>query len=93
MLLASVQTARSQDLALGEYLSSSCTTCHQLSGKTNGIPAIVGGRKASFAAVMKSYKLGERENQAMRNAAQGLSDEDIDALAAYFAQLKPETNE
>ena len=30
------------DRALGEYLSSECVTCHQLSGRHQGIPPIVG---------------------------------------------------
>lgn len=77
------------DVALGEYLSGQCTTCHQLSGKTNGIPAIVGWDTAAFVAVMNSYKTKERENKVMQNIAGTLSDEDIAALAAYFATIKP----
>lgn len=78
------------DRELGEYLSSQCTTCHQLSGKDNGIPSIVGWDTASFAAVLNSYKKRERENKAMQNIAGTLSDEDIASLAAYFATIKPQ---
>jgi len=77
------------DVALGEYLSGQCTTCHQLSGTDKGIPSIVGWDEASFAAVMGSYKSKERENKVMQNIASSLSDEDVAALAAYFATLKP----
>jgi len=77
------------DVALGEYLSGQCTTCHQLSGKDKGIPSIVGWDEASFAAVMGSYKNKERENKVMQNIATSLNDEDVAALAAYFATLKP----
>ena len=34
------------DRELGEYLSSECVTCHQLSGQFDGIPSIVGPRRA-----------------------------------------------
>ena len=81
--------ARAADPALGEYLSSQCTTCHQLSGKVSGIPAIVGWDQESFIAVMQSYKKKERENKVMQNIAGTLSTEDIAALAAYFATIQP----
>ena len=78
------------DLALGEYLSQTCVTCHLKSGEVQGgVPAIVGWPKDQFIAVMESYKKKERENEVMRSIASPLSGEDIAALAAYFATLKP----
>ena len=41
------------DRELGEYLSSMCVACHQLSGKvTAGIPAIIAWPEDQFVAVM-----------------------------------------
>lgn len=77
------------DVAFGEYLSGQCTTCHQLSGKDNGIPSIVGWDEEAFVAVMGSYKNKERENKVMQNIAASLNDEDIAALAAYFKTIQP----
>ncbi|MGI9522163.1 MAG: c-type cytochrome [Hyphomicrobiaceae bacterium] len=77
------------DTALGEYLSGQCTTCHQLSGKVSGIPSIVGWDQESFIAVMQSYQNKERDNKVMQNIAGTLTAEDIAALAAYFATIKP----
>ena len=37
---------------------------------------------------MKDYKSGKRSNAMMKNFAQGLSDEDILNLAAYYGSLK-----
>lgn len=79
----------SGDKELGEYLSSQCTTCHQVSGKANGIPSIVGWDTDSFVAVMNAYKKKERDNKVMQTIAGTLSPEDIAALAAYFGSLKP----
>ena len=88
VLLAPV--AARADLALGEYLSQTCMTCHLKSGEVQGgVPAIVGWPKDQFIAVMESYKKKERENEVMRSIASPLSGEDIAALAAYFATLKP----
>ena len=76
------------DRELGEYLSSQCTSCHQLSGKVSGgIPSIIGWDQESFIAVMDSYKKKERENKVMQNIAGSLSKDDIAALAAYFAAI------
>jgi len=35
------------DKALGQFLSSECVTCHQITGRYEGIPPIVGGRSPS----------------------------------------------
>ncbi len=78
------------EIALGEYLSATCVTCHQKSGQiTGGIPAIVGWHADQFIAVMNAYKNKERDNEVMRALASGLSADDIAALAAYFESLKP----
>ncbi len=43
LMLAAGDGARGQgDPALGQYLSSECVTCHQLTGQYQGIPPIVG---------------------------------------------------
>ena len=78
----------SDQIAYGEYLSSQCVTCHQASGADKGIPSITGWDSEAFIAVMNSYKTKERENKVMINVTTVLSDEEIAALAAYFATLK-----
>ncbi|MFN3852827.1 MAG: c-type cytochrome [Phreatobacter sp.] len=91
LVLAFPAAARSGDRALGEYLSSECVTCHQVSGRqTAGIPAIVGLPEDAFVAMMNSYKRRERENQVMQTMAARLSEEEIAALAAYFGSLRPQ---
>lgn len=82
------------DAAFGEYLSGTCVTCHQISGRsTGGIPPIVAWPEDQFVAVMNSYRSKDRENQVMRTIAASLSDEEIAALAAYFGglPLQPDT--
>lgn len=76
--------AYADNRALGQYLASECTSCHQLSGASAGIPAIVGWPKDQFIAVVKSYRAKERDNEVMRTIASRLTDEEIAALAAYF---------
>ena len=76
------------DKAFGAYLSSACVTCHQASGKVSGgIPAIIAWPEEQFVAVMNAYRKKERDNQVMQTIAAALSDEEVDALAAYFGAL------
>ncbi len=73
------------DREYGEYLSSLCTTCHQLAGEDAGIPAIINWPERAFVAAMHAYKNHTRPNPVMQIIAERLSDEEIAALAAYFA--------
>lgn len=76
------------DRDFGEYLSSLCVTCHQLSGKaTGGIPPIVAWPEDQFIAVLNSYRWKDRDNEVMQTVTAQLTDEEIAALAAYFGGL------
>lgn len=78
----------SGDRELGQYLSSTCVACHQLSGRVSGgIPAIIGWPEDEFIAAIRSYKDGKRHHETMRAIAHALSQEEIEALAAYFGSL------
>lgn len=80
----------SGDVALGEYLSSECTACHQTSGRqVGGIPAIVGHPADQFVALMDAYRDKHRDNQIMQTIAGRLTREELLALAAYYESLKP----
>jgi cytochrome c553 len=78
------------DRELGQYLSSECVTCHQLSGRFQGIPPIVGWPESSFVEIMNEYRTKRRTNPVMQTIAGKFSDEEIAALAAYFASLTPQ---
>jgi cytochrome c553 len=78
-----------QDKAFGEYLSGECVTCHQMSGKTNGIPPIIGYPAEVLIEFMGEYKSKKRSNTAMQNIAAKYNDAEIAALAAYFASIMP----
>jgi cytochrome c553 len=78
------------DKALGEYLSGECVTCHQSSGKMNGIPPIVGYPAEAIIEFMSEYKSKKRPNLVMQNIAAKFNDDEIAALAVYFSSLKPQ---
>jgi cytochrome c553 len=86
--LARQAVAVAADRALGEYLSSECVTCHQLTGRYEGIPPIIGWPEASFIEIMNEYRSKVRSNSVMQTVAGRLSNEEVAALAAYFGDLK-----
>jgi cytochrome c len=78
------------DAAYGEYLSGECTTCHQLSGVSEGIPSIVGLPADAIVVAMHAYRDRIRPHPVMQMIAGRLGNDEIAALAAYFATQRPE---
>ncbi|WP_204114524.1 c-type cytochrome [Shimia biformata] len=72
----------------GEYLAAECTTCHRRDGDYQGIPAITGWYEEDFVLAMHAYKRQIRPHPVMQMMAGRLSDEEIAALATYFAALE-----
>lgn len=78
------------DKEYGEYLSGDCVTCHQISGKADGIPSIIGLPEDYFVKALIEYKIDVRNNEVMKNRVTNLSNEEVAALAAYFSDLQPQ---
>lgn len=87
--MAASGAAMAGDIELGRYLSSECTTCHGAARSDSTIPPIHGIDQKHFVEVLKAYRAKSLPNEAMRTVAARLQDEDIAALAAYFAAAKP----
>ena len=75
------------DPEFGEYLASECQTCHQSSGADEGIPSITLWHEENFVLAMHAYKQKLRPHPVMQMMAGRLTEEEIAALAAYFATL------
>lgn len=76
------------DAEYGAYLSSECITCHQADGGDEGIPSIVYWPEEDFVVAMHAYKDKTRVHPVMNMMAGRLGDEEIAALAAYFATVE-----
>lgn len=74
------------DPEYGEYLASECVTCHRIDGADDGIPSITGLDVETFVTAMHSYRENHREHPVMQMIANRLSNDEIAALAAYFAE-------
>jgi len=85
---AGLTPARASDVELGRYLSSECVTCHGQARPNGAIPDIYGMPESTFVDVVKAYREKRLANQVMQTIATRLSDEEIAALAVYFATAK-----
>lgn len=78
------------DIAAGKQKAATCAACHGANGiSANPIWPNLAGQKAPYIVLqLKAFKSGERKNAIMAPMASGLSDADMENLAAYFASLK-----
>lgn len=78
------------DAAAGRRKSESCGSCHGEDG--NGLdenfPRLAGQYESFLIRALKEYRSGERKNAIMKGMAEGLSDEDIKDIAAFYASQK-----
>ena len=77
--------------AAGAALAAACVECHGVSGKGTDLGPRIAGQPATYTVkVMGEYKAGSRGNSnAMQMViARTLSDEQIEALAHYYAGLR-----
>ena len=76
-----------KSFAYGRHLARECTSCHRLDGINNGIPSIIGWQTDAFITTLKFYRDGARSNPVMVSVATSLSDEQMQALAVFFASM------
>lgn len=71
-----------------DMLSNTCAGCHGTDGASVGpaSPTIAGMTEDYFLEAMEGYKNGERPATIMDRIAKGYSDEELAAMAAWFAK-------
>lgn len=72
-------------------LSVVCGGCHGTLGVSAGLsmPSLAGQSKQYFIAAMKQYRSGERPSTVMGRLAKGYSDAEIEAMASFYARMRP----
>jgi cytochrome c553 len=71
-----------------------CIGCHGIPGYKATFPEVyrvpmLGGQSEKYiVSALNAYKKGERKHPSMVGIAQGLSDQDMADVAAYYAQQK-----
>jgi cytochrome c553 len=78
------------DAAAGRQKAQMCAVCHGLDGlaKVPDAPNLAGESPVYTARQLHAFKNGERKHEQMSIIAQGLSEEDIADLAAWYGGLK-----
>ena len=72
-----------------QTLAASCAACHGSQGNSVGGTSVLAGLAAShFVLQMMAFKNGSRSSTVMHRHAKGLTVEEINDLAVYFAQQK-----
>jgi cytochrome c553 len=82
--------------AAGAEKAKTCASCHGATGNESlddTYPKLAGQYADYLVKALHDYRSGKRKNPIMAGFAQGLSDEDIDDLAAYFASQKGEIHD
>lgn len=75
------------DVEAGRVVSTRCAVCHGVDGEGHGVPKskISGMAVEKFVELINLYKSGKRRNYMMEMLTKNLSNEDIQNLAAYYA--------
>lgn len=83
--------ALAQDATQARSLAATCFTCHGTDGRSVGgvPPSLAGQNKAYLIQQMKDFQSGARSATIMHQHAKGYTDAQLDAIAGYFAGIKP----
>ena len=86
-LALGISSAVSAGGATATMLSNTCVGCHGPAGASVGpaSPSIAGMEKESFVDIMKDFQSGDAYSTIMGRIAKGYTEEEIQAMAGYFA--------
>ncbi len=74
---------------IGRTIGVTCAGCHGTDGISRGDAPSLRGKSAAFLAdTLLEFKSGTREASIMNRIAKGYTDEQIRAVADYFAAMK-----
>jgi cytochrome c553 len=92
LLAMSVPAAHAQTSTLNtQFLASNCANCHGTNGHSvpgSPVPGLAGYERNAFIERFNAFKKGERPATIMHQISKGYNDEQIAALATYFAAQK-----
>ena len=69
--------------------AASCTGCHPASSRvTSPVPRLSGLDRAAIIRAMQDFRSGQRTGTVMDRIAKGFTDDEIQAIAAWYAALR-----
>jgi|HubBroStandDraft_1064217.scaffolds.fasta_scaffold297273_2 sulfide dehydrogenase cytochrome subunit len=66
-------------------LVAACAGCHRPSGGDQTLPRLAGGNASDIVAAMDAFRNGSRPATVMDRIAKGFTDDEIAAIAAWYA--------
>ncbi len=80
------------DATQGRDKAKACAACHGIDGvaKMPHVPNIAGESTIYLEKQLKAFRSGERHDPMMSIIAEGLSDDDIANVSAWYAAIKVE---
>jgi len=90
MSLFFILNVNAGDAEVGKSKSAMCASCHGADGNSANPmwPNLAGQHEQYIAKSLSSFKNGQRKATVMGGMSAGLSDEDMQNLAAYYASQK-----
>lgn len=90
-LLCNAQlSAQGADPKVGRSLAATCANCHGTGGVSVGeVESLAGKAREEIVRKMQEFKSGSRPATIMQQLAKGYTDEQVDAVAGWFAAQKP----
>lgn len=92
---AVVSTPAAAGADAGRAKAGACAVCHGPQGLATApeAPNLAGQPEIYLVAQLRNFRNGKRAHEVMGVIAKGLSDDDIDDLAAWYGSLKVEIKE
>jgi len=86
-LAGAAALAYAQDAQLGRNLAATCANCHGVDGQARGdlIKPLAGMPAERLITALAGFKSGALPATVMHQIARGYSDEQVRAIAAYYA--------
>jgi cytochrome c553 len=77
-------------VAAGKKKAAACAVCHGLDGlsKNPDAPNLAGDNADYIVKQLKAFQAGTRQDERMSIMAQGLSEEDVKHVAAWYSSIK-----
>jgi cytochrome c553 len=89
LALTAAGAAHAQDAAQVRSWAAACANCHGTNGVAQpGSESLAGLKREDIVTKMLDFKSGRKPATVMHQLAKGYSDEQINAIAGYFAAQK-----
>ncbi len=91
MLVLFVGSVNAADINAGKSRAAACQGCHGVAGVSSSPlwPSLAGQSATYLESQLNKFSTGQRANEVMKPIAAGLSDVDMQNIAAYYAGLPP----